>query len=34
LIGLRQKLSDHYGFDFTDRHVRDAVMSLSLENCF
>ena len=31
---LRQLLSDHFGFDLTERHVRDAVKSLALEHCF
>ena len=33
-MALRQLLSDHFGFDLTDKHVRDAVKSLALEHCF
>ena len=31
---LRQLLSDRFGLDSTDRHMRDAVKSLALEHCF
>ena len=34
ILGLRRLLSDRFGFDLTDKHVRDAVMSLALEHCF
>jgi predicted P-loop ATPase len=34
IIALRQKMSDRFGFDLTDKHTRDAVVSLSLEHCF
>jgi hypothetical protein len=34
IIALRQLLSDRFGFDLTDKHVRDAVISLALERCF
>jgi predicted P-loop ATPase len=34
IIALRQLLSDHFGLDFTDKHTRDAVVSLALEHCF
>ena len=34
IIGLRRLLSDHFGFDLTEKHVRDAVISLALEHCF
>jgi predicted P-loop ATPase len=34
IIALRQLLSDRFGFDLTDKHTRDAVMSLALERCF
>ena len=34
IIALRQLLSDRFGFDLTERHVRDAVISLALEHCF
>ena len=34
ILGLRQLLSDRFGFDLTDKHVRDAVKSLALEHCF
>ena len=27
-------LSDRFGFDLTEKHVRDAVVSLALEHCF
>ena len=31
---MRRLLSDRFGFDLTDKHVRDAVKSLALEHCF
>ena len=34
IIGLRRLLSDRFGFDLTERHVRDAVISLALQHCF
>ena len=34
IIGLRRLLSDRFGFDLTDKHIRDAVISLALEHCF
>jgi predicted P-loop ATPase len=34
VIALRQLMSDTFGFDFTDKHTRDAVISLALEHCF
>src|SRR6516162_222795 len=34
IIALRQLMSDTFGFDFTDKHPRDAVISLALEHCF
>jgi Virulence-associated protein E len=34
IIALRQLMSDTFGFDLTDKHVRDAVVSLALEHCF
>lgn len=34
IISLRQLMSDSFGFDLTDKHARDAVVSLALENCF
>jgi hypothetical protein len=34
IMALRQILSDHFGFDFTEKHVRDAVWSLGLEHSF
>jgi predicted P-loop ATPase len=34
IIALRQLMSDTFGFDLTDKHTRDAVISLSLERCF
>ncbi len=27
-------MSDTFGVDFTDRHTRDAVLSLALQHCF
>jgi predicted P-loop ATPase len=34
IIALRQLMSDRFGFDLTDKHTRDAVVSLALDNCF
>ena len=34
IIALRQLMSDTFGFDMTDKHTRDAVISLALEHCF
>jgi predicted P-loop ATPase len=34
IIALRQVMSDTFGFDLTDKHTRDAVISLALEHCF
>jgi predicted P-loop ATPase len=34
IIALRQLMSDTFGFDLTDKHARDAVVSLALEHCF
>lgn len=34
IISLRQLMSDTFGFDLTDKHTRDAVISLALEHCF
>ena len=34
ILALRQLMSDRFGFDLTDKHTRDAVVSLALENCF
>jgi Virulence-associated protein E len=34
VMALRQLASDRFGFDLTEKHVRDAVQSLALENCF
>jgi hypothetical protein len=34
IIALRQLMSDTFGFDLTDKHTRDAVISLALEHCF
>ncbi|QIG93487.1 virulence-associated E family protein [Bradyrhizobium sp. 6(2017)] len=34
IIALRQLMSDRFGFDLTEKHVRDAVTSLALEHCF
>jgi predicted P-loop ATPase len=34
IIALRQAMSDRFGFDLTDKHTRDAVVSLANENCF
>jgi predicted P-loop ATPase len=34
VVALRQRMSDRYGFDLTEKHTRDAVISLALEHCF
>jgi predicted P-loop ATPase len=34
IIALRQLMSDSFGFDLTDKHTRDAVISLAIERCF
>jgi hypothetical protein len=34
IIALRQLMSDRFGFDLTDKHTRDAVISLALQHCF
>jgi predicted P-loop ATPase len=34
IIALRQLMSDTFGFDLTDKHTRDAVISLALDHCF
>jgi len=34
IIALRQLMSETFGFDLTDKHTRDAVVSLALERCF
>ncbi len=34
IIALRLLLSNRFGFDLTDTHVRDGVKSLALEHCF
>jgi predicted P-loop ATPase len=34
IIALRQLMSDTFGFDMTDKHTRDAVISLAIERCF
>ena len=34
IIALRQLMSDTFGFDLTDKHTRDAVISLALGHCF
>jgi predicted P-loop ATPase len=34
IASLRRLLSDRFGFDLTEKHVRDAVVSLALEHCF
>jgi hypothetical protein len=34
IMGLRRLLSDRFGFDLTEKHVRDAVISLALQHCF
>jgi predicted P-loop ATPase len=34
IIALRQFMSDTFGFDLTDKHTRDAVISLALEHCY
>jgi predicted P-loop ATPase len=34
IMALRQILSDRFGFDFTEKHIRDAVVSLAIGHCF
>jgi hypothetical protein len=34
IIALRQLMSDTFGFDFTDKYTRDAIISLALEHCY
>jgi predicted P-loop ATPase len=34
IIALRQLMSESFGFDLTDKHTRDAVISLAIERCF
>jgi hypothetical protein len=34
IMTLRRMMSDQFGFDLTERHVRDAVISLALERRF
>ena len=34
VMSLRQLLSDRFGFDLTEKHVRDAIVSLALQRCF
>jgi hypothetical protein len=34
VMALRQKMSERFGLDFTERFTRDAVISLALEHCF
>jgi hypothetical protein len=34
VMSLRRLLSDRFGFDLTEKHVRDAIISLALEHCF
>ncbi|WP_404292880.1 VapE domain-containing protein [Microvirga sp. RSM25] len=34
IVRLRTILSDRFGFDLTEKHVRDAVTSLALEHCY
>jgi hypothetical protein len=34
LLSLRLFLSDRYGFDLTEKHIRDAVLGLARENAF
>ena len=34
VMSLRQLLSDRFGFDLTEKHVRDAIISLALQHCF
>lgn len=34
ILSLRRFLSDRFGFDLTEQHVRDAVISMALERCF
>ena len=34
VLALRHHLSDKFGFDLTERFIRDAVQALALEHCF
>ena len=34
VMALRQLMSNRFGFDPTEKHVRDAVISLAIEHCF
>jgi predicted P-loop ATPase len=34
IVTLRQLMSETFGFDLTEKHVRDAVISLAMEHCF
>ncbi|GAB9214368.1 hypothetical protein BDS110ZK18_42860 [Bradyrhizobium diazoefficiens] len=34
IIALRNLMSETFGFDLTDKHTRDAVISIALERCF
>jgi hypothetical protein len=34
IVKLRQLLSDSFGFDMTEKHTRDGVISLALDHCF
>jgi len=34
IIALRLLMSDKFGFDLTEKYVRDAVISLAIEHCF
>ena len=33
IMCLRRLLSDQFGFDLTEKHVRDGVTSLALDHC-
>jgi predicted P-loop ATPase len=34
ILALRNWLSQKFGFDLTEKHVRDAIISIALEHCF
>jgi Virulence-associated protein E len=34
IMALRQLMSTRFKFDLTEKHIRDAVVSLALEHCF
>jgi predicted P-loop ATPase len=34
VIALRHLMSDSFGFDMTEKHTRDAIISLALQHCY